>query len=98
MEIATSVNGVPIRLTAERWLHIVDARDDLVGREEDVLTAVRQPDWVTRGYRGSLLAWKGYGKNRFLVVVCKELDRSDGFIITAYFVRAASKRDKVWPR
>lgn len=49
MEIAHSVRGVPIRLTAERWLHIVDARDELTGREEDVLATVRSPDWVTRG-------------------------------------------------
>ncbi len=31
MEIAISVNGVPIRLTDERWSHIVNAHDDLAG-------------------------------------------------------------------
>ena len=98
MEIATSVNGVPIRLTAERWLHIVDARDELVGREEDVLRAVRAPDWVTRGYRGSLMAWKSYGRKGYLVVIYKESSRSDGFIITAYFTSKPSKRNQIWPR
>src|SRR6266700_1032791 len=56
MEVAWSVHGVPIRLTAERWLHIVEARDDLVGREDDVLSTVRNPDWITKGYRGSMMA------------------------------------------
>lgn len=98
MEIATSVNGVPIRLTGERWLHIVDARDDLVGREEDVLATVQSPDWVTRGYRGSLVAWKGYGRRGFLAVVYKELNNHDGFIITAFFSRRPSKRNKQWPQ
>jgi hypothetical protein len=53
-----SVNGVPIRLTEERWLHIVEARDELADRSADVLDVVRSPDWVSKGYRGSLVAWK----------------------------------------
>lgn len=98
MESATSVNGVPIRLTGERWFHIVDARDELVGREEDVLDTVRLPDWVTRGYRGALVAWKGFGRRGFLAVIYKELRKADGFVITAFFTHRPSKRNKVWPR
>ena len=97
MEIVPSVHGVPIRLTAERWLHIVDARDELVGREDEVLDAVEHPDWLTPGYRGSLVAWKGYGRNRYLAVVYKELGANDGFIITAFFTRKPIKRRKIWP-
>lgn len=97
MDTVTSVFGVPIRLTAERWMHIVEARDELAGRSDDVLAAVASPDWVTRGYRGSLVAWKGYGRRGYLVVVYKELGPDDGFIITAFFTRSGSKRKKVWP-
>ena len=97
MEIAHSVHGVPIRLTAERWFHIVEARDELAGREEEVLAVVEKPDWVTRGYRGSLIAWKGYGRKRYLVVVYKEFGRDDGFIITSYFESKPDKRRKIWP-
>lgn len=97
MEIATSVNGVPVRLTAERWLHIVDARDDLAGREEEVLATVERPDWITRGYRGTLMAWKAYGAGRCLTVVYKEISSTDGFIITAYFTSKPRKGRKVWP-
>ena len=35
-----SVNGVPIRLTDERWLHIIEARDELADRSQDVLDVV----------------------------------------------------------
>lgn len=97
-EFATSVNGVPIRLTAERWLHMVDARDELVGPEEEVLATIRSPDWVTGGYRGALVAWKGYGRRGFLAVVYKELNQHDGFIITTFFSRRPSKRNKLCPR
>ena len=31
MEIVKSVNNVPIRLTDERWIHIVENHDDLAG-------------------------------------------------------------------
>ena len=37
MHKCTSVRGVPIRLTAERWMHIIEARDELAGRLPDVL-------------------------------------------------------------
>lgn len=57
MHLCTSVRGVPIRLTAERWMHIVEARDELAGRLPDVLDAVERPDWVTKGYRDALVAW-----------------------------------------
>ena len=56
MDEVLSVNGVPIRLTEERWLHIVEARDELADRSSDVLDVVHSPDWVTKGYRGSLVA------------------------------------------
>ena len=98
METAVSVHGVPIRLTAERWLHIVENRDELAGRLHDVLAAVADPDWVTKGYRGSLVAWKGFGRSGYLAVIYKELSRQDGFVITAFFTRMPKKRNKVWPR
>ena len=29
MDIVKSINGVPIRLTEERWVHIIENHDDL---------------------------------------------------------------------
>ncbi len=85
MEIAFSVNDVPIRLTDERWTHIVENHDDLAGRREDVLQTVEEPEWVTKGYKNSLIAWKGIGKKRFIAVVYKELSPNDGFILLQIF-------------
>ena len=34
MDVAYSVDGVPIRLTVERWFHIVENHDDLAGYYE----------------------------------------------------------------
>src|ERR1041384_846817 len=98
MEVVRSVNGVPIRLTEERWAHIIKARDELEERQEDVLETVEHPDWVTQGYRGSRVAWKGFGKRGFLAVIYKEVSDDDGFIITAFFPRKPTKSKKTWPK
>jgi len=97
VEIASSIKGVPIRLTDERWAHIIGNHDDLTDRADEVLDAVAHPAWVTRGYGGTLIAWKPFGHGRFMSVVYKELGVSDGFIVTAFFTTKARKENKVWP-
>ena len=39
-----SVDGVPIRLTEERWFHIVENHDDMAGHYEDVLEPLPIPN------------------------------------------------------
>jgi len=53
---ATSVNGVPIRLTDERWQHIAQEHPELNGQEADVLQAVSSPDEVQEARVGALAA------------------------------------------
>ncbi len=98
MDVAYSVNGVPIRLTEERWLHIVNNRDELAGYYDDCLRVIEEPDLVLSGTRGSLKAVKGYGRGRYLVVIYREVSDDDGFVITAYFVRRIDRRKLVWRR
>ncbi len=97
MEVVHSVNGVPIRLTPERWMHIVEARDELAGCMDDVLATVEAPDWVTRGYQGAFVAWRGWGRNRYLAVVYREINRDDGFVITAFPTFKPRRKNTRWP-
>ncbi len=97
MDVAFSVNGVPIRLTAERWAHIVEARDELAGRMDEVLAAIESPDWVTRGYHGALVAWKGRGRKRYLAVIYREVRKVDGFVVTAFITSKPRKKNRIWP-
>ena len=83
MDIANSMNGVPIRLTEERWFHIVESHNDLAGHYDDVLNTIEHPDFVLKGYKGALIAIKGIAKRRYLAVVYKELKRNDGFVLSA---------------
>ena len=98
MDVAYSVNRVPIRLTAERWRHIVNSHDEMAGYYDDCLQAIEGPDLVLKGTRRSLKAVRGFGRNRFLVVIYRELAPSDGFVITTYFTRKIKRRGVTWPR
>jgi hypothetical protein len=96
MDIAISVEGVPIRLTTERWFHIVENHDDMAGYYDDVLGVVENPDIIMRGYRSSLIAVKNYGHQRYLQVTYRQISRNDGFIITAYFSKKIDRRKAIW--
>jgi hypothetical protein len=98
VEVAYSIEGVPIRLTTERWFHIVENHDDLAGHYDNVLSAVENPDLVLRGYRGSLIAVRGTGRGQYLAVVYRQLSKEDGFIITAYFTSRIDRRKAIWKR
>ena len=51
MDIAISKNAVPIRLTEERWFHIIENHDDLAGDYDDVLSTIEDPDFIIEGTR-----------------------------------------------
>ncbi len=95
MEIVKSKNDIPIRLTVERWLHIVETHDDLAGYYDNVLDAVEDPDYIIKGYQEAIIALKEIKNKKFLAIVYKELSRKDGFIITAYFTNKLKLEQEV---
>ncbi|MDZ7305381.1 MAG: hypothetical protein ONB44_24940 [candidate division KSB1 bacterium] len=98
MDFALSIDGVPIRLTFERWFHIVENHDDLAGYYDEVLEAIEKPDMVLRGYRGSFIAARSYGHRRYLMVVYRQSSKNDGFIITAYFTSKIDRKKVIWKK
>ncbi len=96
-----SCRGVPIRLTDERWAHIVEEHCELAGLRDDVLEAIAAPEGVLAGSAAELLAVRPLDQRRVLVVVYREVSQDDGFVITAFVTtRLASleRREQVWPR
>ena len=83
VSVTTSKNGVSIRLTEERWEHIVLMHPNLADKKTLVLKIVKNPDYILRGKGGELLAVLRLSMRYYLVVVYKEVE-DDGFIITAY--------------
>jgi hypothetical protein len=99
----TSVNGVAIRLTTERWQHILTGHPELAGERDRVLQSLEAPDLVQAGDFGELLAIRHWPVtalgSKFVVVACREVDRMDGFVLTAYLTRRPSRLRKVlWKR
>lgn len=96
MDKAYSVNGVPIRLTHERWYHIIENHEDLASYFFEVLDAIENPDLVTRGNQGTLKAARNIGKRKWLIVVYRAISKADGFVITAYFLDTKPKGEIIW--
>ena len=96
METVHSVNGVPIRLTYERWYHIIENHDDLASHFHDVLDTIERPEFVIRGNQGTLKATKNFSKGIWLVAIYKEVSKKDGFVITAYFLNKKAKGEIIW--
>ena len=95
MEVALSTNGVPIRLTKERWVHICERHPELVENQQRVLHTVNSPDIVQMGDFGTLMAIGMKGRH-YLVVIYREVSHDDGFVITAYLTESLRRRVIVW--
>src|SRR5437667_10086606 len=96
--VATSVNGVPIRLAEARWQHILEGHDDLFNYDQDVLQVIERPEGVFEGRNGSLIAVRRYGRRGLLAVFYREVSRDDGFVITARFLGSQPRSQKIWPK
>lgn len=96
--VVPSKNGVLIRLTDERWAHIIDEHAELASMQQEVLDSVGQPERILAGKEGELLAVREVETGKCLVVVYAELE-NDGFIITGFLtrrIRSLNTRKQVW--
>lgn len=93
--IVKSANNVPIRLTMERWLHIIEFRKELEELQPEILLTVANPDELYGSpptVKPNFAAVKvfdrltGFGLAPNLVVHYREVSPSDGFILTAFVI------------
>jgi hypothetical protein len=99
VETVTSQNGIPIRLTDERWAHISEEHCELAGLRREVLDTVASPARIYAGGAGELLAVREIEAGKYLVAVYRELG-DDGFVITAFLTRRIAlleRRNQLWP-
>lgn len=101
--VARSIAGVPIRLTDERWEHIVRAHQEINPKDfRKFMNVASNPDLILKGSKGELLAiQKVPRKKLWIVVVYKEVSSHDGFVLTAYFSNALTwllRKEIVWSK
>jgi hypothetical protein len=87
MEIAVSRNGMPIRISDERWTHVVEAHDYMAGNIELVIETIEDPYAMVVGSKGELIALR-YNETtvlseKYVVAVYREFS-DDGFLIAAF--------------
>jgi hypothetical protein len=99
ISVIPSKNGVPIRLTDERWAHIIEEHGELADLRQEVLQTVAEAERIVEGKAEELLALRKLDTGKSLVVVYRELV-DDGFVITAFStskLRSFEKRKQIWP-
>ena len=96
--IARSKNQVPIRLTEERWLHIITSHTEMNGNILELIKTIEDPETITKGVRDELRCIRFFPHThlgpKYLMVAYKELSPNDGFIITAYKTSRIKKQTR----
>ena len=99
MKIVRSHNNTPIRLTDERWQHIVQRHPEMATFQERILETVSRPSQIQEGDNGTLMAIRFYAEtpltSKYLIAVYRETQSTDGFILTAYLASKLSTRRKI---
>jgi hypothetical protein len=59
----------------------------MAGYYYEVLETVEEPEFICEGNAGELIAIKEVEKEKYIVVIYRELEKEDGFVITAFLTR-----------
>jgi hypothetical protein len=94
--------GRDIRLTSERWQHILD-HPEMGDQEERLAETLREPDTVIATQRDPTV--QCYHRlyedtpvtRKYLMIAVKVLD-DDAFVITAHFMSRLKRGTKIWPK
>lgn len=100
MVFTKSVHGNIIRLSDERWVHIVEGHPEMAGCRKEVMQTIAEPDFLLEGGFDEVLAARYIRADKMLVVVYKETNE-DGFILTAFFTTKTEKllnRKIIWKK
>ena len=87
LEVPVSKNGIPIRITDERWTHVVESHDYMAGNRDLVVETIEDSDYIVTGRKEELVALRHYHSTSIseehVVAVYREFV-DDGFLITAF--------------
>jgi len=75
MIIVKSKNNIPVRLTTERWQHIIMRHPEMDSQRERVLETITAPHLIQEGDFGALISIRFYEEtpltSKYLVVIYK---------------------------
>ena|SRR3989344_316301 len=98
---AISKNRVKIRLTEERWFHIIESHDYMSGLSDMVLESINNSEEIIEGNKGEFISIKTFN-NKYLIVIYREVSDKDGFVITSFLTSEVEKirkgRKTIWKK
>ncbi len=97
-KIFSGFSGLPIRLTDERWHHIIEEHPEFFDEENEVLRTIEKPEKIYEGNDGEFLAVREIEPKKYIIVVYKEMS-PEGYIITAFYtrrIRSLERRKQIW--
>src|ERR1041384_1749018 len=104
MEVAVSKNGIPIRITDERWTHVVESHDYMAGNRDLIIETIEEPDSIVTGRKGECIALRHYQatsiSEKHVIVVYRGIE-NDGFLITAFMTSTPEtilRKGIIWQR
>ncbi len=102
MNIFQDFKGRRVRLTAERWKHILE-HPEMMGQEGKIGETLRSPDFATESEHDpdEVLYHKLFTSTpvtRKTMLVAVKYLKSDAFVVTAFFVSKPRKGRIVWLR
>lgn len=56
MDIVLSKSNVPIRITEERWQHIITRHPEMSGVREKLIETIHDPELILEGDKGTVMA------------------------------------------
>jgi hypothetical protein len=101
MDVVKSKNDVSVRLPEAGWFHITEEHSEMAGYYFEVLETVEQPQAIYQGKAGECLAVREVETDKHIVVVYKEVSKTDGFIITAFLTKRKKqfeRKHRLWPK
>lgn len=103
MRIVYSIDKIPIRIPKERWVHVVAGHPEMELFQTEVMETLDNPDLIFEGSEGEKIAVKDYLSNlgKLIVVVYKELNSEDGFLVTSFLIsklRRLEKKRLIWKK
>ena len=103
--VTRSKDGFAIKLTKERWNHIITSHIDMTDNRDLLLKTVEDPDMILKGVSDEVRAVRFFKEThfgpRYLMAAYKEISSGGGFIITAYKTTKVDKivkRGVLWQR
>ena len=87
-----------IRLTMERWNHIISAHPELADKQNVIESTLHRPEQEYRGPKGEIAAFKNLQNELNIVVYYRPVNNRDAFVLTAHIItsRRARRKFKKW--